>query len=91
MKKRTKKWLVTVGAVLLAIAIWGFVEPYILDVQEQEAAITNLPKEMEGEKIAVIGDFQVGLWLDNVWTTRRAVEKDEIRGQRKNRWIRTKS
>lgn len=74
MKKRTKKWLVAVGAVLLAIAIWGFVEPYILDVQEQEAAITNLPQEMEGEKIAVIGDFQVGLWLDNVWTTRRAVE-----------------
>lgn len=74
MKKKTKKWLVAAGAVLLAVAIWGFVEPYILDVEEEEAAITNLPSEMEGKKIAVIGDFQIGLWLDNMWTVEKAVE-----------------
>ncbi|SFC49537.1 hypothetical protein SAMN04488102_10856 [Alkalibacterium subtropicum] len=74
MNKKAKRWLLAVGAVLLAIVMWGFVEPYILDVEEQEAVITNLPADMEGEKIAVIGDFQVGLWLDNVWTARQAVE-----------------
>lgn len=74
MGKKGKRLLLGIGAVLTFLIIWGFVEPYILDVQEQEAVITNLPSEMEGEKIAVIGDFQVGLWLDNVGTTERAVE-----------------
>lgn len=74
MKKRTKTVLIIIGALLGMIIIWGFIEPYMIDVQEEEAVVTNLSSEMEGEQIAVIGDFQVGLWFDNVSTAERAVE-----------------
>lgn len=53
---------------------WGLLEPYTLDRQEQTAIIPNLPQSWQGERIAVVGDFQIGMWMDNDQTVRRAVQ-----------------
>ncbi|MFO8070112.1 MAG: metallophosphoesterase [Alkalibacterium sp.] len=74
MKKRIKIGIAIVATLFGLIIVWGFIEPYLIDVQEEEAVITNLPSELEGKKIVVIGDFQVGLWMDNLSTTERIVE-----------------
>ncbi|WP_246880139.1 metallophosphoesterase [Bacillus suaedae] len=49
----------------MVLLIWGLIEPYFVNLEEEEAAIPNLPNAWENEKIAVIGDFQIGMWLDN--------------------------
>lgn len=63
------------GLILVGILIWGLVEPYFLDIESEKAAIPNLPSEWEGKKVAVIGDFQVGMWMDNTETVENAAEK----------------
>ncbi|AQQ53908.1 metallophosphoesterase [Planococcus lenghuensis] len=73
-----KTWKTVLIAIVIAVAaflIYGLIEPYLLDVEEEEAAIPNLPAEWEGQEIAVFGDFQVGMWLDNKSTVEEAVEK----------------
>jgi uncharacterized protein len=62
--------------VFLMLLIWGaLIEPYLLDVEEEAAVIPNLPSGWEGRQIAVMGDFQVGMWGDNEATIRRAVDR----------------
>jgi len=51
------------------------VEPYFLDIENEKAAIPNLPQEWEGKKVAVFGDFQVGMWMDNTKTVENAAEE----------------
>ncbi|MDG5471294.1 metallophosphoesterase [Jeotgalibacillus sp. ET6] len=63
------------GALILFVIVWGLVEPYFIHTEEEAAAITNLPKEWEGQEIAVIGDFQVGMWMDNTWTIERVIDR----------------
>lgn len=63
------------GLFLVSILIWGLVEPYFLDIENEKAVIPNLPSEWEGKKVAVIGDFQVGMWMDNTETVENAAEK----------------
>ncbi|MES1026394.1 hypothetical protein ABN584_26195 [Gloeocapsa sp. BRSZ] len=58
-----------------AILIWGLLEPYIIDVEPQVAAIPGLPAAWEGQKVAVIGDWQVGMWLENTPTIDRIVQR----------------
>lgn len=60
---------------ICAILIWGLIEPYILDREPQIATIPNLPTAWEGQKIAVMGDWQVGMWLDNTPTVGWAVDR----------------
>lgn len=62
------------GVVLLA-GIWGLgIEPrLILDKTERKASISNLPQSWEYRKVALLSDFQVGLWLDNDGMVERAV------------------
>lgn len=60
--------------VVIIIISWGLIEPYVLDVEEHDAKITNLPTDWQGEKIAVVGDFQVGMWLDNTIAIRWMVD-----------------
>lgn len=74
MGKTAKRWLIGIGVFFLVILAWGLIEPYFIDVEEEEGSITNLPENWEGEEIAVIGDFQVGMWFDNTATIERIVE-----------------
>jgi hypothetical protein len=70
--KVTVAVLFSLGAVLLA---WGFVEPYTISMEGYEVALDGLSPAWEGERIAVVSDFQVGMWLDNVWTIRRVMRR----------------
>ena len=62
-------------ALLLLIILWGLIEPYTIDVQEQRGEIPGLPDSWVGARVAVIGDIQIGMWLTNVATVRRIVRK----------------
>ena len=66
------------GAALLAfvllLLVWGFlVEPRLIDERREMTAIPNLPAEWEGRQVAVIADFQIGMWGANTGTIRRIV------------------
>lgn len=73
--KRIKYILLGLLGFICAILIWGLIEPYILDREPQVATIPNLPAAWEGQKIAVISDWQVGMWLDNTPTVAWAVDR----------------
>jgi predicted MPP superfamily phosphohydrolase len=61
---------------LLALAAWGFIEPrVILDERWEEAVIPGLPAQWEDRKIAVLADFQVGMWLSNDQMIEKAVAR----------------
>ncbi|MBE9114659.1 metallophosphoesterase [Lusitaniella coriacea LEGE 07157] len=74
-KKRLFWGIVSIPLFLLFLVGWGLIEPYILDEEEEEAIIPNLPATWEGKKIAQVSDFQVGMWWDNVKTVKNSVEK----------------
>ena len=77
-KSSGNKWLWGLAAIpllLLALIAWGLIEPYILDDEEEEAIIPNLPAAWEGKKVAQLSDFQVGMWWDNVDTVSKSVDK----------------
>lgn len=57
------------------LLIWGLIEPYLIDTEEEVAEIPNLPAAWEGKRIALISDWQVGMWLDNTATIRCIVEQ----------------
>ncbi|MEC9483481.1 MAG: metallophosphoesterase [Halomonas sp.] len=44
------------------------IEPYQIDFEEEEAKIDNLPAVWKGERVALLADFQVGMWLSNTDT-----------------------
>ena len=62
-----------IGLILFAF-VWGSIEPYTIGVNQYEVAIPNLPEHKKGDKFAVIGDFQVGFWLDNIHTIQRVID-----------------
>lgn len=63
--------VVLVGALLL----WALAEPYFLDEEEQVAVVPGLPAAWEGQRFALLADWQVGMWLANIPTIRRAVDR----------------
>ncbi len=63
-----------VGIILLLI-IWSFIEPRILNIENETATIPNLPQSWSGQQIAQLTDFQIGLWGDNRGTARRSIAK----------------
>ncbi|MDZ4870936.1 MAG: UDP-2,3-diacylglucosamine pyrophosphatase LpxG [Chroococcidiopsis cubana SAG 39.79] len=73
--KRIKYVLLSLLGLVSAILIWGLLEPYLIDVEPQVAIIPNLPAAWSGQKVAVIGDWQVGMWLDNTPTIHRIVRQ----------------
>lgn len=62
---------------LLLVVVYGVaVEPrMILDVREETAVVPGLPESWEGQRVVVLSDFQIGLWLDNAGMVRRAVDE----------------
>lgn len=42
--------LVATPLILIALIMWGLIEPYILDDEEETAIIPNLPTAWEGQK-----------------------------------------
>lgn len=76
MKLRKAAKYATIGLITLLVILlaWGtLVEPRQLDVEEETAVVPHLPPEWEGRKVALIADLQVGMWLANTGTARRAV------------------
>ncbi len=61
--------------VLGILLVWGLLEPYFIDKESEIAEIPNLPPSWEGKRVAVIADWQVGMWLDNTPTINRIVEE----------------
>ena len=56
------------------MTIWGLIESYFIDVEEETVVISNLSPAWEGKSIAQLTDFQVGMWFDDTNTARRGVE-----------------
>lgn len=73
--KKIKYALLGLLGVFGLLLIWGLIEPYLIDTEEEVAEIPNLPTAWEGQRIALISDWQVGMWLDNTPTIRRIVEQ----------------
>lgn len=76
--RATVRVIKNVLLVLLAgtglLLLWGLIEPYFIDWQEQRVEIPGLPESWEGQRVALIADLQVGMWVDNTWTIRRIVD-----------------
>jgi predicted MPP superfamily phosphohydrolase len=71
------KWIgVVLGAIILLLLLWGvLIEPrFLLDQQDYTAEVTNLPPTWEGQRIALLADFQVGMWWDNTGMVAKAIE-----------------
>ncbi|MCC0178824.1 metallophosphoesterase [Waterburya agarophytonicola K14] len=60
---------------IILLVIWSFIEPRMLNVENETAEIPNLPASWSGKQIAQLTDFQIGLWGDNRGTARRSVAK----------------
>ena len=74
LKRKFQSALLVVGTVLIMVLMWGTViEPYTLEIAEVTAFVPGLPPAWEGKVIAVTGDLQIGMWLDNESTIRQAV------------------
>lgn len=71
------RWLLLGGfAIALLMLIWGAViEPRLIVEEEEIAPIPDLPPEWDGQRIALIADPQVGLWLSNTGTVQRVVAR----------------
>ncbi|MBE9042947.1 metallophosphoesterase [Pleurocapsales cyanobacterium LEGE 10410] len=59
--------------ILGLLVIWSFIEPRMLNTENETATIPNLPPSWEGKRVAQLSDFQIGLWGDNRGTARRGV------------------
>lgn len=64
--------MVVAAAVSVLVGVWGVaIEPRLIEVEEETAAIPDLPAEWEGRRMALIADLQVEMWLNNTDTLRR--------------------
>jgi len=62
-------------ALLLLLLVWGSAveSRFLLDVETYEAEVPNLLPAWEGQTLAFLADFQVGMWLDNTGMIEKAV------------------
>ena len=60
---------------LVVVLLWGVIEPKLYDVERETASVPNLPAAWEGERVALLADFQVGMWMGNEGTVRRIVDQ----------------
>lgn len=73
--KGIKYAAVGLGSAIALLAVWGLIEPRLLNTEEETATIPNLPADWEGKQIVQISDFQIGMWADNPGTARRSVKE----------------
>jgi len=73
--KTLKYLLLGLLGLILALLIYGLIEPYFIDEEPQPAPISGLPTAWEGQRLAAIADWQVGMWLANIPTIRRIVDE----------------
>ena len=68
--------LSTLGLLILVPLIYGVViEPrFLLDDEEFEAELPNLAPGWDGKTVALMGDFQIGMWLGNTGMVEEAIE-----------------
>jgi len=71
--RQTKYLLIGLVSCLALLLIWSVAEPYLLDQKTVVAEIPSLPQSWQEKQIAVVADFQIGMWLANTDTVRRAV------------------
>ena len=76
VKKALRRAAVVPAVLLVSALAWGLAEPrLVVDVERHDAAIPGLPAAWEGERVGLLADFRVGMWLDNVGAARRMVER----------------
>ena len=73
--KKIKYTLLGLLGIFGLLLFWGLLEPYLIDTEEEVAEIPGLPAAWEGKRVALIADWQIGMWLDNTSTIRRIVEQ----------------
>lgn len=73
--KIIKRLVLSLLGLFVFVVAWGLIEPYFVKVREERAAIPNLPAAWEGAEIAAIGDFQIGMWMDNDSTVKQMAER----------------
>ncbi len=61
--------------VFLTLLIQGLLEPYRLVTNRIDGPVPGLPGGWQGAKVVLLADFQVGLFMDNRATVRRAVAR----------------
>ena len=73
--KVLKYTLLILLGLLTVLLVWGVViEPYRIDQREETVTIPGLPPAWEGKRVALVADFQVGMWLANTATVREIVQ-----------------
>ena len=71
-----KAFFSLLGLFVALLLVWGAgIEPRLLDTEEYTVPIPDLPAAWEGQRVAVFGDTQVGMWWANTGTARDAVEE----------------
>ncbi|MBD2093465.1 metallophosphoesterase [Microcoleus sp. FACHB-1515] len=73
--RRTQYLLLSLLGCLLVLLAWGLVEPYVLARSVVAAEIPALSRLWQGKRIAVISDFQFGMWMANASTVERAIDQ----------------
>lgn len=73
--KKIKYILLSLLGIFGLLLIWGLLEPYTIDTEEEVAEIPNLPAAWKGQRVALLADWQIGMWLGNTSTIRRIVEQ----------------
>lgn len=73
MVRKLKYLVAGLLGLVLFLLVWGLVEPYTLDRETYDVVMPGLAEAWDGERIGVISDLQVGMWLDNENTVQRAV------------------
>jgi predicted MPP superfamily phosphohydrolase len=76
VKRWSKRIGVALGALLVALLVYGvLVEPrLILDEERAEVPMPRLGEELAGTEVAVISDFQLGMWFANTGMVSTALE-----------------
>ena len=67
--------LLVLFAVIVFLLMWSLAEPYVIDEETLSVSLADLPEAWEGERVAVLADFQVGMWLGNTWTIERIMNR----------------
>lgn len=71
--RRVKYLLLGIAGCFFVLLTWSFLEPYHLDEQAVVAEIPSLPQAWQEKHIAVIADFQLGMWMANTKTVEHAI------------------